>query len=231
MWAKPVVSPDDHPDPGPPLATRRELLDPTIVEHRPGRLAVLGEDLRHLAAPGQRGPEDAFEDGGLDERAVDIGADGHERYRNRHAQRFLRGRRRRPTQGWRPDCAARVSLTVTDADTARALRSGDVPVLGTPRLVALCEEASCRALDGHLGPGRTSVASRIQFDHLAPVAVGATVVAEATLERVEGRRLSFTISVSRRTNDESALVGAGRLLRVLVDREKFLAKATGPVSG
>ncbi|HEY5244298.1 MAG TPA: hotdog domain-containing protein [Acidimicrobiales bacterium] len=126
---------------------------------------------------------------------------------------------------------ARVSLTVTDADTARALRSGDVPVLGTPRLVALCEEASCRALDGHLGPGRTSVASRIQFDHLAPVAVGATVVAEATLERVEGRRLGFTISVSRRTNDESALVGAGRLLRVLVDREKFLAKATGPAAG
>jgi fluoroacetyl-CoA thioesterase len=63
------------------------------------------------------------------------------------------------------------------------------------------------------------------------VAIGATVVAEATLERVEGRRLGFTISVSRRTNDESALVGAGRLLRVLVDREKFLAKATGPTTG
>ena len=136
-----------------------------------------------------------------------------------------------PDPGLASGLCARVSLTVTDADTARALRSGDVPVLGTPRLVALCEEASCRALDGHLGPGRTSVASRIQFDHLAPVAVGATVVAEATLERVEGRRLGFTISVSRRTDDESALVGAGRLLRVLVDREKFLAKATGPVSG
>ncbi len=127
--------------------------------------------------------------------------------------------------------SARVSLTVTDPDTALSLRSGDVPVLGTPRLVALCEEASCRALDGHVGPGRTSVASRIQFDHLAPVAVGATVVAEATLERVEGRRLGFTISVSRKTNDESALVGAGRLSRVLVDREKFLAKATGPSPG
>ncbi len=127
--------------------------------------------------------------------------------------------------------SARVSLVVTEPDTALALGSGDVPVLGTPRLVALCEEASCRVLDGHLGPGRTSVASRIQFDHLAPVAVGATVVAEATLERVEGRRLGFTISVLRCVDDDNALVGAGRLVRVLVDRHKFLAKAGVPTAG
>ncbi|HVX20225.1 MAG TPA: hotdog domain-containing protein [Acidimicrobiales bacterium] len=127
---------------------------------------------------------------------------------------------------------ARVSLVVTDADTAASLGSGDVPVLGTPRLVALCEASSCRALDGHLGAGRTSVASRIQFDHLAPVAVGSTVVAEATLERVEGRRLGFTVSVSRHTDGgDTALVGAGRLVRVLVDRTKFLAKAGVPGSG
>jgi predicted thioesterase len=121
--------------------------------------------------------------------------------------------------------SASVSLAVTEADTALALASGDVPVLGTPRLVALCEEASCRALGGHLGAGRTSVASRIRFDHLAPVAVGTTVTAEATLERVEGRRLIFTVSVRRRSDAHSDLVGAGRLTRVLVDKEKFLAKA------
>ena len=124
--------------------------------------------------------------------------------------------------------SASVSLTVTDADTALALRSGDVPVLGTPRLVALCEEASCRALKAHLGPGRTSVASRIQFDHLAAVAVGTTVTAEATLERVEGRRLVFTVSVRLRSDAQAGLVGAGRLTRVLVDRTKFMAKTGGP---
>ena len=118
-------------------------------------------------------------------------------------------------------------LDVTDADTAVALGSGDVPVLGTPRLVALCEEASCRAVGGHLGPGRTSVASRIQFDHLAPVPVGAAVTAEATLERVEGRRLVFTVSVRLRSDAQAGLVGAGRLTRVLVDRAKFMAKAAG----
>ncbi len=121
--------------------------------------------------------------------------------------------------------SASVALTVTERDTAASLRSGDVPVLGTPRLVALCEEASCRALDGRLGPDFTSVASRLQFDHLGPVAVGSTVTAEATLEKVEGRRLSFTISVALDADDRAGLIAAGRLTRVVVHRPTFLAKA------
>ena len=114
---------------------------------------------------------------------------------------------------------------MTDVDTALALHTGDVAVLATPRLVALCEEASCQALVGRLGEGRTSVATRVQFDHLAPAAVGATVTAEATLERVEGRRLVFTVSATLRSDACAGLVGAGRLTHVLVDEAAFLAKA------
>lgn len=121
--------------------------------------------------------------------------------------------------------AARIELTVGLGDTAEALGSGDVPVLATPRLVALCEEASCRALDGVLPPGRTSVASRVQFDHLAPVAVGDTVSAEATLAKVEGRRLTFTVAAHLRADDRAGLVGVGRVTRVIVDRDAFLQKA------
>lgn len=121
--------------------------------------------------------------------------------------------------------SASVSLSVTETDTATSLRSGDVPVLGTPRLIALCEEASCRSLDGRLAQGCTSVASRVQFDHLVPVPVGSTVRAEATLEKVEGRRLVFTISVTLDAVDRAALVAAGRLTRVVVQRPAFLAKA------
>jgi predicted thioesterase len=116
---------------------------------------------------------------------------------------------------------AQVDLTVTEDDTAVALRSGDVPVLATPRLVALCEEATCRALTGHLPPGTTSVAKRVQFDHLVPVGVGGTVTAEATLDRIEGRRLTFTVAVT----DGSGLVGAGKVSRVTVDRSTFLTHA------
>ncbi len=114
--------------------------------------------------------------------------------------------------------AARIELEVAEADTAEALRTGSVPVLATPRLIALCEEASCAALEGQLAPNCTSVAKRLQFDHLVPVGIGGKVWAEATLDRIEGRRLVFTLSVS----ESSGLVAAGKLVRVVVDRETFL---------
>ena len=117
--------------------------------------------------------------------------------------------------------SARVELHVTDEDTAAAFHSGDVPVLATPRLLALCEEASCLALVGHLPEGTTSVAKRAQFDHLVPVRVGGDIRAEASLDRIQGRRLSFTVSAS----DASGLVAAGKVSRVVVDREKFLESA------
>ena len=115
--------------------------------------------------------------------------------------------------------SARIELHVTEADTAVAFRSGSVPVLATPRLLALCEEASCLAVEGHLPVNCTSVAKRLQFDHLVPVGVGGTVWAEATLDRTEGRRLVFSLSVS----ESAGLVAAGKLVRVVVDQTSFLA--------
>jgi predicted thioesterase len=124
--------------------------------------------------------------------------------------------------------SAQLELTVGPEDTAEHFRSGDVPVLATPRLLALCEEATCRATDGHLTDAQASVATRVQFDHLAPVAVGAVVMAEATLVKVEGRRLIFTVSAARLGGDVGGLIGAGRVTRVVVDRATFLAKAGTP---
>lgn len=114
-----------------------------------------------------------------------------------------------------------VELEVGDADTAIALRSGDVPVLGTPRLVALCEEAAVACAEPMLDDGQTTVGMRVQIDHVAPIAIGSTVRAEAKLDRVEGRRLTFSVSV----NDRCGLVAAGKLTRVVVDRARFVDKA------
>lgn len=115
----------------------------------------------------------------------------------------------------------RVELIVSDADTARALRSGEVSVLGTPRIVALAEEASVAALAGHLGINETSVGTRIELAHLAPILVGSRIRATATLEKTEGRRLVFNVAVS----DDAGLVAAGKLTRVVVDTSQFLEKA------
>jgi len=121
-----------------------------------------------------------------------------------------------------PGLAAAISLLVGDEDTAVALRSGEVAVLATPRLIALCEEASLQAVANDVPAGHTTVGMRVQLDHLVPTAIGANVTAEATLEKVEGRRLTFTVSAS----DERGLVAAGKVTRVVVDVERFLDKCS-----
>jgi len=121
----------------------------------------------------------------------------------------------------KPGLSASVELVVTDADTAIALRSGDVPVLATPRLIALAEEATCKAVAGELLPGETTVGMQVQVEHLSPTAVGHRVVAEAVVEAVTGRRITFTVSVS----DERGLIAAGRVRRVVVDIDRFLDKS------
>lgn len=116
--------------------------------------------------------------------------------------------------------SAKIDLTVTDADTAPLARSGDMPVLSTPRIVALCEEAAVAAVDGRLGKDETTVSMRVQLDHLSPTPVGGTVTATAKLEKVEGRRLKFSVAVS----DSRGLLAAGKVLRVVVERERFMEK-------
>ena len=111
-------------------------------------------------------------------------------------------------------------LVVGEADTALALGSGDVRVLGTPRLVALVERACVDALEGILEPGQTTVGMRVQVDHLQPTPIGAEVVAEALLDKIEGRRISFSVSAT----DSGGLVAAGKVTRVVVDVERFMSK-------
>lgn len=120
-----------------------------------------------------------------------------------------------------PGLSGDAELTVGVGDTAIAHRSGDVAVLSTPRIIALCEEAAVTAVRGSLAPGETTVGHTVRLDHVMPSAVGAEVRAEVTLAKVEGRRLTFTVSVS----DTRGLIAAGRLTRVVVDAERFMDRA------
>ena len=117
----------------------------------------------------------------------------------------------------------RVQLTVTDADTAQTLGSGDVPVLATPRLLALAEAATVGATASRLPLGTTTVGTRIELEHRIATAIGRTVVAEARLAKTDGRRLIFEIVV--REGDQ--VVADGRIERVVVDRQRFLEKVHG----
>lgn len=116
---------------------------------------------------------------------------------------------------------AKVQLTVGDADTAQALGSGDVPVLGTPRVVALAEAATVAATARALESGQTTVGVRVELEHRAASPIGHLVTAEALLTKVEGRRLFFEVTV----RDGERVAAEGRVERVLVDRHAFLEKA------
>lgn len=112
------------------------------------------------------------------------------------------------------------SLTVTEALTAKAMGSGDLPVLATPAMMALMENAAMLAVAPELPEGSTTVGGHIESSHLKPTPVGAEVKAEATLTKVDGRKLYFTVKAMQ----GDTVIGEGTHLRFIVDREKFMSK-------
>jgi fluoroacetyl-CoA thioesterase len=122
-----------------------------------------------------------------------------------------------------PGLSAKLELTVTDADTAQALGSGDVPVLGTPRVLALAEAATVGATARQMPGGLTTVGTRAEVDHRAPTPVGHTVQVTATLAKVDGRKLTFEVTVT----DGDTVVAEVRVERALLDRQRFIEKALG----
>jgi fluoroacetyl-CoA thioesterase len=120
-----------------------------------------------------------------------------------------------------PGLRASFRYVVTDADTAVAVGSGEVPVLATPRVVALAERATVAAVAGALEAGTTTVGARVELDHLAPSRVGADLEVTAVLERVAGRHLQFAV----RLRDGDRPVASGLITRVVVDAAAFLGGA------
>jgi fluoroacetyl-CoA thioesterase len=119
---------------------------------------------------------------------------------------------------------ASVRATVTEADTAEAMGSGDVPVLATPRLLALAEAAASAAVVPHLAEGFTTVGTSASVEHRRASPLGAEVVVEAELTEVDGRRLIFGFIARAADTDEDVVVGAGTVERVVLDRARFIAR-------
>ena len=119
--------------------------------------------------------------------------------------------------------SATLEHTVTSEDTAVAVGSGSLPVLGTPRLLTWCEAATCAALAPVLSDGETSVGTRVTLEHLAPSAVGAALVVTASVVHVDGRLVRFSVAARQ----DGKLVGSGEVTRVVVGSEKFMSRVPG----
>jgi predicted thioesterase len=122
-----------------------------------------------------------------------------------------------------PQHSATLTFTVTDDDTAATLGSGSLPVLGTPRLLAWCEAATCAALAPTLSEGSTSVGTRVSLEHLAASPVGQQVEVSASTAYVDGRLHRFTVS-ARHLGGNGKVIASGEITRVVVDAERFLGR-------
>ena len=121
----------------------------------------------------------------------------------------------------RMTATATLAFTVTDADTAAAVGSGDLPVLGTPRLLAWAEAATCAAVADELDEHRTSVGTRVALEHRLPTPVGGEVRVTATVTHRDGRLLRFEVVA---VDGDEAVVGHGEVTRVVVERERFMSR-------
>lgn len=117
---------------------------------------------------------------------------------------------------------ATLTFTVGDDDTAASLGSGTLAVLGTPRLLAWCEAATCAAIEPELGAGETSVGTRVVLEHTRASRVGVRLEVTASSVYRDGRLHRF--SVVAREAGGGRVVGTGEVTRVAVDPERFLGR-------
>ena len=111
-------------------------------------------------------------------------------------------------------------LRVDGSNTAIAMGSGNLPVLATPAMMALMENAAMLAVASHLPEGSTTVGGHIAASHIKPTAVGEAVTATATVIKVEGKKIKFEVQA----HCGDTLIGEGTHLRFIVDKEKFMSR-------
>jgi len=114
----------------------------------------------------------------------------------------------------------KVTIRVTENDTAKAHGSGTLDVLATPRMIALMEESAYKCIDKYLENGQSSVGTYLDVKHLSATPVGMEVYAESEIIEVDGRRVVFSV----KAYDEKGLIGEGKHERFIIFSERFLSK-------
>ena len=117
------------------------------------------------------------------------------------------------------------TITVTEAMTAKAMGSGELPVLATPAVAALVEKTCWQAIAPELELGMTTVGTSLQLAHTAPTPIGMVVQCDCEVLEVTDRRVRFGF----RVYDDVTEVAGAEHERYLVDAERFLKKAESKI--
>ncbi len=116
--------------------------------------------------------------------------------------------------------AGEASTPVTPDHLATKVGSGNAPVFASPMMVALMEAASVDCVERLLPQGFQTLGTHLDVHHTAPTPLGRTVTATATLTKIEGRKLTFSVSA----HDGFEPIGKGTHVRVIVDTPRFMAR-------
>lgn len=114
-----------------------------------------------------------------------------------------------------------VKIIVSDEITAAKMRSGSLPVLATPFMVALMEQAASELCDKYTPEGISTVGTALNIQHLAPTPIGGEVKVYATLTAFDGRKACFDVEAY----DNAGLIGKGTHERFTIKIDKFMEKA------
>ncbi len=86
------------------------------------------------------------------------------------------------------------------------------PVLATPVMIMIMENAALNAIKPFLDAGESALGTRVDVRHLAATPAGRRVTGEAKVTNVDGRRIEFSI----RATDGSEEIGVGTHERMVI---------------
>ena len=116
--------------------------------------------------------------------------------------------------------SATATVTVTESNIAKTMKSGSLEVFATPAMCALMEEAAYKSVQGELEEGKGSVGTLMNVKHLSSTPIGMEVTAKSELIEVDRRRLVFKVEAF----DERGKIGEGIHERFIIDNEDFQKK-------
>lgn len=110
------------------------------------------------------------------------------------------------------------SLVVTPEHLANRFKDAMLPpVLATPVMIMVMENAALNAIKPYLGASESALGTRVDVRHVGATPAGRRVTGEAEVTRVDGRRIEFTIQAT----DGSEVIGIGTHERVIIDLVRF----------
>ena len=116
------------------------------------------------------------------------------------------------------DAKGSFSLAITPEHLANRFKDAMLPpVLATPVMIMIMENAALNAIKPYLDPSESAVGTRVDVRHLAATPAGRYVTGEAEVTEVDGRRIAFAI----RAKDGTEVIGVGTHERMVIDLATF----------